>query len=71
MATFRKIELKIQRANGYGQYHITATYKGKLIKVHTTNSECFDWLNDDSNPAKHKEAKRYAYNAVVNAYNRG
>jgi hypothetical protein len=68
MATFRKVNLEISRGNGYGQYIITATYRGKEVKVRTTNSECFDWLNDDSNKEKHQEAKRYAYNAVVRAY---
>ena len=65
---FRKIELSIRRKSGYGQYQIEALYKGREIKVHTTNSECFDWLNDDSNKEKHQEAKRYAYNAVKRAY---
>ena len=68
MAKFRKVELSISRANGYGQYYLTANYKGKQIKVHTTNSECFDWLNDDSNKEKHPEAKQYAYRTIVNAY---
>lgn len=68
MITFRKVKLEISRANGYGQYYITAFYKNKNVKVHTTNSECFDWLNDDSNKEKHQEAKRYAYNSIVNAY---
>jgi hypothetical protein len=67
MAKFRKVELSISRANG-GQYYLTANYKGKQIKVHTTNSECFDWLNDDSNKEKHLEAKQYAYKTIVNAY---
>ena len=67
MATFRKVQLSIVRGNGYGQYIVIGNYKGKEIKVHTTNSECYDWLNDDSNKKKHQEAKRYAYNTIVNA----
>lgn len=68
MAKFRKIELSISKANGYGQYYLNANYKGKQINVHTTNSECFDWLNDDSNKEMHLEAKQYAYRTIVNAY---
>jgi hypothetical protein len=68
MAKFRKVELAISRANGYGQYYITANYKGKKIKAYTTDSECFDWLNDDSNKEKHQEAKQHAYFMIVNAY---
>lgn len=69
MVTFNKVKLTIDRAIGYGQYIITAIYKGKEIKARTTNSQCFDWLEDDSNKAKHKEAKRYAYKKIVEAYN--
>jgi len=68
MAKFRKVELRISRATGYGQYYLIANYKGKQIEVHTTDSECFDWLNDDSNKEKHLEAKQYAYRTIVNAY---
>lgn len=69
MATFRKVNLEIRRAGGYGQYIISANYRGKEINVHTTNSECYDWLDDESNKEMHQEAKRYAYNKIVNAYN--
>lgn len=68
MATFRGVQMEISRGNGYGQYVITATYRGKQVTAHTTDSECFDYLNDDSNKAKHLEAKRHAYYKIVNAY---
>lgn len=67
-ATFRKVELSIRRGNGYGHYIISADYKGKHIEAHTTDSECFDWLNDDSNMEKHQDAKRHAYSKIVSAY---
>ena len=68
MATFRKVDLSIEKTNGYRQYIISATYKGKNIRVHTTDSECYDWLDDDSNKVKHQEAKRHAYYKIVQAY---
>ena len=68
MTTFKKVRLEIARGNGYGQYIVIAEYKGKLIHAHTTDSETFDWLNDDSDKAKHQEAKRNAYTLIVNAY---
>lgn len=68
MAKFRKVEIEISRLSGYGQYLLTAKYKGKDIKVRTTNSECFDWLEDDENKEKHQDAKRYAYNTIRRAY---
>ena len=69
MTAFRKVRLKIARGNGYGQYIVSAIYKGKQVSAHTTDSETFDWLNDDSDKAKHQEAKRYAYSLIVNAFN--
>ena len=69
MAKFRKINLEIYKNSGYGQYTIKAIYKGKAIEAHSTNSEAFDWLNDDSNKEKHLEAKRACYYAIVTHYN--
>lgn len=68
MTTFRKVELSISRGKGYGQYYIHGKYRGKQITVHTTDSECFDWLDDDSNKEKHQEAKRHAYEKIRAAY---
>lgn len=68
-ATFRKVEFTMSRGYGYGQYYIEARYRGKDIKVHTTNSEAWDWIKDDSNKEKHQDAKRYCYYQIVEAYN--
>lgn len=68
MTTFRKVKLEITRGSGYGQYIISATYRGKQVKAHTTDSECYDWLNDDSNKELHQEAKKHAYHKIVSAY---
>jgi len=55
MNKFRKVTLEISRGNGYGQYIVSATYRGKQIQAHTTDSEAYDWLNDDSNKAMHQQ----------------
>jgi hypothetical protein len=68
MARFRKIELKIEKTHLYGRYYVSAKYKGQEIKTMISNSECYDWLNDESNKEKHQEAKRYAYKAIVSKY---
>lgn len=70
MATFRKVELSVSRASGYGQYVVSARYCGKQINAHTTDSEIFDWLNDNSNKEKHQQAKRAAYLLIRNTYER-
>lgn len=69
MVTFRKVNLNIKRGSGYGQYIVYANYRGRDITAHTTDSECFDWLNDESNKELHLEAKRHAYLKIVSAHN--
>lgn len=69
MAHFRKVQLEIKRKSGYGQYEVSATYKGILVKAHTTDSAIYDWLEDDSNRVKHQEAKRRAYSLIRRTFN--
>jgi hypothetical protein len=67
MQSFRKVKFTMERSSGYGQYIIKGSYKGKDIKVHTTDSEAWDWFNDDSNPKKHMEAKRHCYTKIIHS----
>jgi hypothetical protein len=69
MAKFRNVEFKMTRGNGYGQYIISAKYKGVDINVHTTNSQAFDWCEDESNKSKNNEARKYCYTMIKNQYN--
>jgi hypothetical protein len=66
MQSFRKVKFTMERSSGYGQYIIKGSYKGKDIKVSTTDSEAWDWFNDDSNPKKHMDAKRHCYMKIIN-----
>lgn len=68
MARFRKVEMSIHRANGYGHYIIKANYRGKDISVSTIDSEAFDYLERPENKIKHLEAKRHCYGKIVRAY---
>lgn len=67
-AKFRKVEMTVSRARGYGSYVITANYRGKDISVHTHDSELFDYIDDDSNLEKHKWARRKAYYLIKSMY---
>lgn len=69
MKKFNNVEMDMVRGTGYGQYEIYAKYKGILIKTHTTDSEAWDYFNDDSNKKKHRNALRHCYYKIVNAYN--
>ena len=67
-ATFRKVNFTISLTQSYGRYMIEADYKGKHIRVATTDSSAWDWINDDSNKEKHNDAKRHCYNMIVREY---
>ena len=55
MNTFRKVQITMERAGGYGHYFVRAYYKGKDVKVLTTDSEC----------PNHWDALRSAYNLIA------
>ena len=56
------IEIEIEKT-GYGQYII----RGGKVAVHCTDSEIWDWCDDEENPTKMKEAQRAAFRAIVNS----
>lgn len=58
----------IKRGNGYGQYVVTGTINGVEVSAHTTNSEAFDWFDDDSNFEKHVEAVDYVGSLLKRTY---
>ena len=60
----------ISRGNGYGQYIVSGLVNGEYIEVPTTDSEAFDWLNDDSNEEKHQEAIAHCNMKLEMAYER-
>lgn len=68
MASFRKVKFTMVRGSGYGQYEILSKYKGTSVKAHTTDSEAYDWFDDESNKEKHMAAKRHCYAKIVQSY---
>ena len=40
----------MEHAGSYGHYYINANYRGQEIRVITTDSEAWDWLDDDEAP---------------------
>ena len=48
---------------GYGQYVLS----GLSTSVHCTDSEIWDWCDDDEKEEKHLEAKESAYRLLVNS----
>lgn len=67
--------LRIENANivrhpggGYGQYQVIGEVNGEVVKAHTTNSEAFDYFNDDSNQEKHLEAIDFVESLLIRTY---
>lgn len=48
---------------GYGQY----TLRGLDSSVHCTDSEIWDWCDDEENEEKHLYAKETAHRLLVNS----
>jgi hypothetical protein len=69
MAQFRKIQFEINRTSIYGHYLIESNYKGVPISVITTDSEAYDYIDDQNNREKHRNALRHCYYKIVEAYN--
>ena len=49
-------EIRIERTRSYGHYHITGMVNGIEVSAITTDSEAFDYLNDEDNQEKHEQA---------------
>lgn len=58
----------IKRGSGYGQYIVTGTVNGVEVTARTTNSEAFDWFDDDSNEEKHIDAVDYVNSLLDRTY---
>lgn len=67
MKTFNRVNFTMKKT-GCDQYYIESYYKGMNLKIHTTDSEVFYWLGNDSNKKKHLEAKRFCYYKIVLTY---
>jgi hypothetical protein len=49
-------DITITRLSGYGQYLIIGVVNGVEVTARTTDSEAFDYLNDDDYPEKQQQA---------------
>lgn len=48
--------IRINRTGSYGRYIVTGTVNGIEVSAPTTDSEAFDYLNDDDFPEKQQDA---------------
>lgn len=52
-------EIRIERTKRYGHYRVTGTINGTEVSCITTDSEAFDYLNDDENSDKQAAAQAH------------
>lgn len=60
--------IQIKRTSSYGHYRITGEVNGTEISCITTDSEAFDYLNDEDYPEKKLEAKAHCETKLIAAY---
>lgn len=70
-ASFNKIKFTIEPYNRipYGHYLIKSCYKGNNVSIVVTNSSLYDYVNDESNIKKQREAKKQIYSMIKNEIN--
>lgn len=52
----KALDIQIKRTSSYGRYIVTGTINGIELTAATTDSEAFDYLNDDDYPEKQAKA---------------
>lgn len=61
-------EIRIARTSQYGHYRITGMVNGIEVSAITTDSEAFDYLNDEDNQEKHEQALAHCEMKLELAY---
>lgn len=70
MRFYKKVKIEMTRGIGYGQYRVKAKYKNVNIHVHSTDSQTWDYFDDESNRTKHQQALKSCYQLIVSMYKR-
>lgn len=52
-------EITIKRTSSYGHYRVTGVVEGTEVSCITTDSEAFDYLNDEDYPDKQAAAQAH------------
>lgn len=60
--------VRIERTKSYGHYRVTGTINGTEVSCITTDSEAFDYLNDEDYPEKQAAAQAHCEMILELAY---
>lgn len=66
MATITDIQIK--RTSSYGRYIITGEVNGIEVKASTTDSEAFDYLNNEDYPEQQAQAVEHCEMKLIEAF---
>lgn len=64
----KTIEIRIERTKSYGHYRVTGIVNGIEVSAITTDSEAFDYLNDEDNEYKSAMALAHCKCKLIQAY---
>lgn len=64
----KKTEIKIERTRSYGHYKVTGIVNGIEVSAITTDSQAFDYLNDENNEEKREKALLHCITKLELAY---
>jgi hypothetical protein len=62
-------EIAMKRTTSYGHYRIIGLVEGKEVTCITTDSEAFDYLNDEDYPEKQEEAIEHCERKLIETFN--
>ena len=62
-------EISIKRTSRYGHYRINGLVNGTEVSCITTDSEAFDYLNDEEYPDKQEEAEAHCEYKLIETFN--
>jgi len=62
-------EIEMKRTRSYGHYRIIGLVNGTEVTCITTDSEAFDYLNDDDYPEKQEEAQAHCERKLIETFN--
>ena len=62
-------EISIKRTSSYGHYRINGLVNGTEVSCITTDSEAFDYLNDEEYPEKQEEAEAHCERKLIETFN--
>jgi len=62
-------EISIKRTSSYGHYRINGLVNGTEVSCITTDSEAFDYLNDEDYPEKQEEAWAHCERKLIETFN--